>query len=145
MQQDLQALDGNGKEFRSVSEQRFTDLTAQAKTCREHLDFLMQATEMIKRRSREQGKSNTTLFKELGEAQSQLREQLAALERVMKKNEREVRAVERTHRALSSDGAAAQLALPAPAPDPNDRLKGVLEQLERIAAEPGLEPPGNHL
>ena len=99
---------------------------------------------MIKRRSREQGKSNTTLFKELGDTQVQLREQLAALERVMKKNEREVRAVERTHRALSCDAAPAQLALPAPA-DPNDRLKGVLEQLERIAAEPGLEPPVNPL
>lgn len=137
MHQGLQALEGDLKEFRGVSEERFTELTSQAKTCREHLDFLMQATEMIKRRAREQSKSVAGSLKDLGDGQETLKAQLASLERALKRQERDVRATERSARTLVEGTAI------VPATDPNDRLRGVLEQLERIADADG--PPSNPL
>merc|ERR1712139_386344 len=59
---------------------------------------------MGKRRSRETNKSNAASFKEVGEEQEKSLQRLAALERQLKRQEREVRAVERcANRALDEN------------------------------------------
>lgn len=139
MGEDLRAAAAEAKAFRANSEQHFGALTQQANTCKEQLEFLMEATEMIKRRSREATKGNTAKFKELTDDQERTSQQLAALERQIKRHERDVRAIENRTARAEHCGALSQRALMAPEPelsaDPNERLKSVLEQLERIAGE----------
>merc|ERR1719436_1204690 len=133
MMQELQVLANDVKAFQSASQEKTNGLTATTNTCKEHLEFLMQETDMIKRRSRETAKSNVGKFKELSDEDQRLLEQMAGLERQLKNQERELRALERQAGRMQDVGAPLQ-ALPAPEPaGPNDRLRGVLEQLEMIA------------
>jgi len=143
--QGLKVLADECKGFQQTATQKFTDLFAQAQHCKEQIEFLMQATEMIKRRSRETSKSTDTRFKEGSEDQERLAQQVAALEKQLKRHEREVRQLERL--ASRADNAATLLPLPpppeaAPPADPSDRLRGVLEQLEKIG---GSGPPHEQL
>jgi len=144
MQQEFNVLADDSKGFQAASQKKFAELFQQASHAKEQVEFLMQATEMIKRRSRETAKSNTAKFQEGSEGQEKLAEQLAALERQLKRQEREVRTLE--NRSARADNAATLLPLPAPEPaapaNPTERLQGVLEQLERIA---GSGPPHEQL
>mmetsp|Transcript_59678 Transcript_59678/g.121673 ORF Transcript_59678/g.121673 Transcript_59678/m.121673 type:complete len:534 (+) Transcript_59678:151-1752(+) len=145
MQQDLRALEGDAKVFQETSERKFGDLLAQANASKEHFEFLVQATEMIKRKARETAKATTGKFQEHSEAQETLGQQVAALERQLKRQEREVRAMEgRCSRAPDDGGPMRALPPPELVPaDPNDKLKSVLEQLEKIAGGgPPLEQLG---
>ena len=72
-------------------------------------------------------------MKEISDDQGKQVQQLAALERVMKKQERETRAELRS-RATGDSWRAMLPVLPAEE-DPNIRLNGVLEQLQKIAGE----------
>jgi len=127
MQRDLGELAGDAERFQESAGRQFAGLSAQAGTCREQLEFLMQATEALKRGSRETRKANLDKFKGLEDEQDKHLQQMAALERQLKRQEREVRTVScsKTPRSLPD--------LKPPPADPNDRLKGVLEQLEKIA------------
>merc|ERR1712136_348650 len=117
-QSDLQQLAGEVSEFRETSKQKFSDLYMKMAICKEQLEFLMQAVDAIKKRSRETAKAHTTQFKEITDDQEKMAENLADMER-------------RTMKALD-DGLPPD-PLPLPPPDQNERLKGVLEQLELIA------------
>lgn len=131
LQQNAQALAGDMKEFKSDSRTAFDELFTQGKGFKENIEFMMEAIEMIKRRSREQSKNNGSKFKELSDATEKLTLQLAALERQLKRQEREVRVIENR----ASKGELLPKPSPAPEPpDPNDHLKNVLGQLELIAA-----------
>jgi len=127
MQRDLGVLAGDATSFRDSAGQKFDSLSAQAGTCREQLEFLMQATEALKRGSRETKKANTSKFKDLDDEQERHAQQMAALERQLKRQERDARASShsKTPRSMPE--------LPLPPADPNDRLKGVLVQLERLS------------
>jgi hypothetical protein len=125
-QQELNSLEALVQSFKRDSGDRFGELGRQAATSKEHIEFLMQATEMIKRRAREQTKSNAGQFSELGDGQKKLSEQLAALERQFKRQERDMKAELR-----NTQRSAAEVSPPL---DGNDRLRGVLEQLEKIGA-----------
>jgi len=145
----LQILRVETEENRDTSGQKLNSLVAQGDSFKERLDFLMQATEMIKRKSRETNKNNLEKFKEFSEDQEKHCNQLAALERLLKKQERAVTSIE--HRTGKSDGHGASASLRAlppqmtmasaldllggePSTDPsNERLKGILDQLEKIA------------
>lgn len=144
--QDVMSLESGAKDFREASQVKFAELSAHGQACKEQLDFLMQAVEMIKRRSREQTKTHTAKFKEVADEQATLKQQMQALERLLKQQERSVRGVEQ--RALKAAEEATQhgpIAMgglgmgalkalpPAEDTDPNDRLKGLLEQLEKIS------------
>lgn len=124
--EDLMKLTANSMAFKQASEKSSRELSQQASAFKEQIEFLMQATDMIKRKARETNKNNTAKFADLVEEDARLREQLAGMDRSLKKFEREQRAVQRE----------VQKALPAPEapPDPNDHLVGVLAQLEAIAA-----------
>lgn len=125
---DLMRLTTGSKSFQEVAQKSNEELTRQGNAYKEQLEFLMQATDMIKRKARELTKSTTSKLTELVDEDDRLREQLAALERGLKKQERDLRAAGRA------------LPAPEPPPDPNERLAGVLQQLEAIA---GGAPPGS--
>lgn len=148
-QRDLEGLGSEVKELRDFSSHRLTGLSQQGETHKERLDFLMQATEMMKRKSRELVKSNVTKFDELTTEQTKAASQLAALEKSVKKQDQDVRTLEK--RAIKADGgggggtiAMSLKALMAPGfaeygcesfqEDPNRNLKSVLDQLEQIGA-----------
>mmetsp|Transcript_90409 Transcript_90409/g.286499 ORF Transcript_90409/g.286499 Transcript_90409/m.286499 type:complete len:538 (-) Transcript_90409:41-1654(-) len=145
MRQGLQVLADDCKGFQQGATQKFTDLFAQAQHSKTQLEFLMEATEMIKRRSRETSKSTDARFKDGSHDQERLAQQVAALERQLRRHEREVRQLERLA-SRAEAGTATLLPLPAPelAPpaDPNDRLRSMLDQLEKIA---GSGPPHEQL
>jgi len=129
---DLETLASDTTAHKESSQQKFADLTAQAATCREQLEFLMQATEMIKRRARETTKDHTSKNQERADEHSTLREQVLALEQQLKRQEREVK---RMAKASDEAGRTLHPAEMAP-PDPNQRLLGVLDQLSAIADPP---------
>merc|ERR1712172_408974 len=56
-ERDLQALAGDVREFRETSQKKLGELSAQGGQAKDKIEFLMEATEMIKRRSRETNKS----------------------------------------------------------------------------------------
>mmetsp|Transcript_78130 Transcript_78130/g.203573 ORF Transcript_78130/g.203573 Transcript_78130/m.203573 type:complete len:519 (+) Transcript_78130:2-1558(+) len=126
---DLMRLTAGSKSFQEVSQKSAEELSRQGTACKEQIEFLVQATDMIKRKARESTKSTTAKFAELADEDGRLREQLAALERGLKKQERDLRAAGRA------------LPAPEPPPDPNERLVGVLQQLEAIAG--GGNPQGS--
>lgn len=129
---DLMRLTSDSKAFWDKAQMDSDTFNKQSKSFKEQIEFLMQATEMIKRKAREATKTTTAKFTELSEEDEKLKEQLAAIERGLKRQEREVRTVSR---------AQALPAPPAP-PDPNERLAGVLQQLEAIAAGGDVGDPG---
>jgi len=131
-QSDLQQLAGEVSEFRETSKQKFSDLYMKMAICKEQLEFLMQAVDAIKKRSRETAKAHTTQFKEITDDQEKMAENLADMERSLKRSEREIRDVDRRTMKALDDGLPPD-PLPLPPPDQNERLKGVLEQLELIA------------
>eukprot|EP00930_Biecheleria_cincta_P029845 TRINITY_DN20709_c0_g1_i1.p1 TRINITY_DN20709_c0_g1~~TRINITY_DN20709_c0_g1_i1.p1 ORF type:complete len:513 (+),score=146.21 TRINITY_DN20709_c0_g1_i1:79-1617(+) len=134
----LNSISARLQELSDSADKRLGDLIKQGDQSKEQLEFLMQATDMIKRRSREMSKTTTERFKELVDDQDRQVQQLASLEREIRKHEREVRAVSRSSKAQTSEGFMRML--PAlsepepPAPDGNLRLQGVLAELEKIAA-----------
>merc|ERR1712232_897738 len=97
----------------------------------ERLNFLMEASEMLKRRLREQHKSHAAQVRDVAENEERLCEQMAALERSIKLHEREFKTLKRQ----DGDGmllkATRQQA--APEVDPNDHLLNVLAKLDKIA------------
>merc|ERR1712151_701879 len=117
LQQDFQSLANGAEEFQQTSSHKFHELTAQGIKFEERLDFLMQASEMMKRKSRETNKSNTAKFGEVTDEQEKHTNQLAALERQLKRQERDLRAVDnRTNRAENAGPLATlQKALPGSA------------------------------
>eukprot|EP00927_Polykrikos_kofoidii_P066349 TRINITY_DN61966_c0_g1_i1.p1 TRINITY_DN61966_c0_g1~~TRINITY_DN61966_c0_g1_i1.p1 ORF type:complete len:536 (+),score=141.23 TRINITY_DN61966_c0_g1_i1:100-1707(+) len=140
---DLLRLGEEAEEHRGTSGQKFKELSSQGDAFRERLDFLMQATEMMKRKSRETNKTTASKFTEISGEQEKYSNTLASLERLLKKQERDLRAVE--HRASKAEGTQGFRALPPPGPPefegggalasdaPNERLKQVMEQLQAIA------------
>jgi len=141
LQEELQRLVERTEAFEATAVGKFSNLFQQAEHCREHLEFLMQATEMIKRRSREVAKTTSDQFKVGAEDHERLGQQVAALERQLKRQEREVRHIEGRASSVTRDSRHTLLPLPGPG-DPNERLKGVMEQLEKIAAS---NPPQEQL
>ncbi|CAE7507025.1 unnamed protein product [Symbiodinium sp. CCMP2592] len=134
--EQLVKLESKTEELRGAVDQRFDALSQQGGHFKEQLEFLMQATDMLKRRLREVTKNQTGKMKELADDQDKHVQQLAAVERVLKKQERDVRAME--FRSTKGDTADSwRCALPMLATpddlDPNIRLNSVLDQLEKIA------------
>lgn len=150
LNEQLQNLVNGAKAFEQSSKSQFEGLEKEGNSVKEQLEFLMQATDMIKRRSKEQTKTVSAKFKELETDQEKNIQQLAALERLLKKQEREVHAIERKTLAAAKDwqgmthtGSTVFRALPMLEigdrlgsfdPDPNERLRSVLDQLEQIAS-----------
>jgi len=136
---DLEGLGTDVQEFRDSAKQNFADLHSQGKTCKEQLEFLMGAVDMVKRKAREQAKSTSAKHQELSDGQEKFAEQLSALERMQKKYEREVKVLDRlvnqvaAGQALPSMQVPLALQAPPAKPDSNGHLKGVLDQLEKIA------------
>lgn len=145
-QREVKSLADDAKEFRETAESKFGHLATQAATHKDQIEFLMQATDMIKRRAREQTKSNTAKFEEVADEKEKLAKQLVAFEKKITKHERDLTSLEYKAGKAIEDGRPIQGALRAlPAPeseDPNDRLKGVLDQLEKIASG---GPPIEHM
>jgi len=139
----LESLTAGSQDLRDFSGQKFNELSSQGNSFKEQIDFLMQATDMIKRRSREMTKTTTAKFKELEDDQDKHLQQLASVERVLKKQEREVKAIEnRASRAIETSDTAVLKALPMLESqnfNPNDRLQVMLEQLEKIATGGSLQ------
>jgi len=143
VEQDVRGLERDLGDFRETSEVTFANLSKQVGANKDHVEFLLQETDMIKRRSRETTKKQTSGFQELKDEQDKFTQQLVALEGNVKKQSVEARAIEnRVCRAVSDDqtgGALASLralALPALAPeavDPNARLMAMMQQLEALA------------
>lgn len=154
VEQDVRALEGDLTAFRGTSQQTFKDLWAQVKANKDHVEFLLQETDMIKRRSAEMTKKQTARFKDVNEEEERLAKQLQDIDGKVKKQARDVRAIEnRASRAAPDDSAAGAgstalaglraLAIPAEPADPNAKLANMLEQLERLA-NGGPSVPYNH-
>jgi len=127
--EQMKQLELRSDELKGVVDDRLEEMNRQGEQFHEQLEFLMQATEMLKRRLREMTKSQNGKMKEITDDQGKQVQQLAALERVMKKQERDTRAELR-----SRTGDSWRCALPILTDeDPNVRLTGVLEQLQKIA------------
>jgi len=129
-------LEAEAEELKHEVDRRFTSLSQQGNQFKEQLEFLMQATDMLKRRLREVSKNQTGKMKELADDQDKHVNQLAAVERMLKKQERDVRAIE--VRSTKGDTAESwRCALPMLSTpdefDPNIRLNSVLDQLEKLA------------
>eukprot|EP00931_Biecheleriopsis_adriatica_P090679 TRINITY_DN64620_c0_g1_i1.p1 TRINITY_DN64620_c0_g1~~TRINITY_DN64620_c0_g1_i1.p1 ORF type:complete len:562 (+),score=149.22 TRINITY_DN64620_c0_g1_i1:60-1745(+) len=101
------SLERSTQDLREVVDQRFNDLGKQGEQIKEQLEFLMEATDMIKRRQKEMSKSTTGRFREMADDQDKYFQQLSAMERVIKKQERDVRAMEtHTAKAITAQAAA---------------------------------------
>lgn len=122
--------------------QKFQQVFDSEEQVMDQIKFLMEASEMLKRRSREFNKSCSAQLKDLASSESKLTEQMSTLERLLKVQERELRALEK--RSPNAIGNPAPPLDPVPL-DPNQHLKGVLAQLERIAGGIGekLPPPSD--
>lgn len=151
----LEEIQRKLQELSDSADLRLGNLIKQGDQTKQQLEFLMQATDMIKRRSRELSKTTSERFKELGDDQDKQVKQLASLEREIKQHERQARAISANNvKARTSEGFMPQAQIPQahtsegfmrklPAlggevvplePDANLRLRGVLEELEKIAA-----------
>lgn len=131
----MKQLEQRSDALKGVVDDRLEEMNRQGEQFREQLEFLMQATEMLKRRLREMTKNQNGKMKEIADDQGKQVQQLAALERVMKKQERETRAELRSR--ATGDSWRCALPLVAAEEDPNARLTGVLEQLQKIAGGTG--------
>mmetsp|Transcript_6140 Transcript_6140/g.14250 ORF Transcript_6140/g.14250 Transcript_6140/m.14250 type:complete len:531 (-) Transcript_6140:17-1609(-) len=164
--QSLNDLAADTADFKEKSDKSSKGLSTIVNSNKERVEFLLEETEMIKRRAKEHAKTQSSGFKELTGEQEKLLQQLQALERDTRKQVREFRALEsRTaqatapHTALEGLRALTQMAAPtAPAypialptgAESGDRMKYVMEQLEALAfggpaspSGPGQERPFN--
>merc|ERR1712050_124836 len=128
MQQELQVLATDARKFQDASQTKLGQLSEQANSCTKQLEFLMEATEFIKRRERETKKNNASKFKEREDDHEKLAQQLAGIEKQLKRHERDVRHLEnRSAKSGDSMVGSPLLALPPPvepAPaNPTDHLK----------------------
>merc|ERR1719421_344942 len=89
----LQELSSNVTALTEHCETQFAASGSKGSVQAEQIEFLMQATEMIKRRLREMSKTQTGQCKELHEGQEGLLEKLSALERSLKQQERDVKSL----------------------------------------------------
>jgi len=152
MQQDLQTMERDAADFREGSQRTVEFLSSQVKSSKENVEFLLQETEMIKRRAVQLTKKHTASCEKHTDEQERLSQQLQALERDLKRQGRDVRAAAAGRsqslddhsavaglRALTGGAPGGALAaLPAPpdataAADAGDRLRSMMEQIERIA------------
>jgi hypothetical protein len=140
LQEELKELHTNVDGFQTQATKKFQHLFDDSDQCKEQLKFLMEATEMLKRRARETNKSNSTQFKDLSDSDGKLFDQLASLERLLKAQERDLKALEKNvvKRLANLAPASARTLEPLPPAepipyDPNQHLHGVLSQLEKIA------------
>ncbi|CAK9115856.1 unnamed protein product [Durusdinium trenchii] len=132
----LRQLEGQADELKGAVS--VVEMGRQGEQFREQLEFLMQATEMLKRRLREMSKHQNGKMKEISDDQGRQVQQLAALERVMKRQDRETRAELRSMTATGDSwraptGGGHGLPMLPAEEDPNVRLTGVLQQLQKIA------------
>merc|ERR1719424_1159449 len=130
----LQQLRSNEEQFKAFSTQRFQQLFDADEQVKEQVKFLVEASEMLKRRTREFQKKQDIQVKDLTSSEDKLTQQMAAIERSFKGQERELKTIEKripqVLSLLASD--------PSPPPDTgpvdsNQHLNGVLAQLERIS------------
>lgn len=158
MQRALQSLAADASEFRNDSLRTVQGLSKSVSATKEHVDFLLQETEMIKRRAKELSKKQAAGLKDVADGQEKVTLQLQAIERDVKKQARDVRAIDnRTGkdppmsaleglRALPASFPSALAALPAAAAVETDgsvRLKSVMEQLEKLAFGDQFSVPFN--
>merc|ERR1712054_173977 len=130
---DVTSLHSNVEQFRTFSNGKIQQLCDVDEQVKEQVKFLMEASEMLKRRAREFNKNHSSQLKELSSNETKLAEQVASLERSLKGQERELRSLGKRGTAPALTGAEAHPpADPAPV-DPNEHLQGVLVQLEKIA------------
>jgi hypothetical protein len=142
LQAEVEELHSRGDGFQALASTKFQLLFDDGNQFKEQLKFLMEATEMLKRKARESNKSHTNQFQELSDSEGKLRDHLASLERSLKAHERDVRALEKNvvKRFANLGGGPLPLAAEPPPPtdpkpfDSNQHLHGVLAQLEKIAS-----------
>lgn len=152
LHQDLQTLAADASDLRQSSQSTAKGLSAIVNSNKEHVDFLLQETDMIKRRAKELAKKQATGFKEAGDEQEKFSQQLQAIERDVKRQGRDVRAIEHRSakeavpsaleglRALPASLPSA-LALLPPEGDAAERMRSMMEQLEQLAfGGPSYEP-----
>jgi hypothetical protein len=130
-QASLESFTTDTRDFRSIAETSLKELRTEAAASKETQDFLMTATEMLKRKSREFYKSTDGRFKELTDEQEKILQQLIALERLQKTMQREAVKGDVGHvRGMRS------ASMDARHPDGSDCL---LDQLQKIATG-GITP-----
>merc|ERR1719345_111950 len=128
----LQQVRSNEEQFKAFSTQRFQQLFDADEQVKEQVKFLVEASEMLKRRTREFQKKQDTQVKDLTSSEDKLSQQMAAIERSFKGQERELKTIEKRIPQVLSLLASESPADPGPV-DSNQHLNGVLAQLERIS------------
>lgn len=131
---EVSTLQSHSDTFKSFCSDKFTQMCDDDEQVKEQIKFLMESSEMLKRRAREFNKTHASQLKELSTNEGKLAEQVAAMERSLKGFERELKAVEKRARTALAlqDCEPSPPSEPVPV-DPNTHLKGVLVQLEHIA------------
>merc|ERR1712178_594291 len=84
LSEELKLLRSHGDKFQEFATTRVQQLFDDDEELKEQVKFLMEASEMLKRRSREFNKTHTTQLKELKSSESKLTDQMATLERSFK-------------------------------------------------------------
>merc|ERR1740117_15464 len=92
---ELKTMCSSGEQFQTFSTQRFNQLFDYDEQVKEQIKFLMEASEMLKRRAREFNKNHTGQLKEIATSETKLTEQMTAIERSLKAHGRELRALEK--------------------------------------------------
>jgi len=132
---DVTSLVSNVEQFRDFSSGKFQQCCDDAEEVKEQVKFLMETSEMLKRRAREFNKNHSSQLKELSSSEAKLVEQVAAIERALKVQERELRSMEkRVQGAPLLSGSPPRPPVDPVPVDPNEHLQGVLVQLEKIAS-----------
>jgi len=144
LQVDLKAMNSEMSGFQDVVQTSLNKLSQQVQANVQHAEFLLQETDMIKRRSKESGKKQVASLQDISDKQVKLSQQVETMERDVRKTHREVRAIEsrtakaiegpltaRTPRGLPALGPAASPA--GPDANPSDNLKQILHQLGQLA------------
>eukprot|EP00928_Gymnodinium_smaydae_P098023 TRINITY_DN9016_c0_g1_i2.p1 TRINITY_DN9016_c0_g1~~TRINITY_DN9016_c0_g1_i2.p1 ORF type:complete len:582 (+),score=125.31 TRINITY_DN9016_c0_g1_i2:121-1746(+) len=142
----LNSIGNELQDMRDESDKSIRGINDQLSGCKDKIDFLMQASEALKRKSKELSKNTLARIEDICKDQEKHTTQIVSLERTVKKSDKDLRSLEHRFSSAENDrnGAVGGFrALMPPAPDelsggpavdaPTERLKGVLESLERIA------------
>merc|ERR1719500_457260 len=94
LQVDLKAMNSEMSGFQDVVQTSLNKLSQQVQANVQHAEFLLQETDMIKRRSKESGKKQVASLQDISDKQVKLSQQVETMERDVRKTHREVRAIE---------------------------------------------------
>lgn len=133
-QEDAKALTSHVQSLDEMCRSKLLELSQANSGIKQELAFILEELDAVKCRARETIKTNSSKFAELSGEQDKNMQQLTAFETKLKRQEREVRSIEKAARHTHDGAFSKPLPLQDSSAGGNDRLRSVLNQLVKIAS-----------